>query len=404
VNPQEQKIFVIGRLLFTAAAFALYAASVSPLSARSGGLLFGADAHLYGPIAFGEVYDRIFRFHPVTVTSAELWMQLHKYLANWIGPQTWLRLLFAAVGAAGVWMAINALSRIIPWRLALFGGALYALTLSVWFFSSIEESKIFSGTLVTLYIAMWMKLREDWTARGAILLTLVLFISCLNEIVAIFLGVIPALDELQRRGFGFRKLFWLAAHGLAFPVALLILETALPDRLSPVTTDEGRTHFSMMLYYMANHDFSFASLYSFMLNWFLFSVAAPMPLEWCKDCYVYFAPVISDYFRNPWRAAFLISFVVLLVAMFIPRLRTPIPQSLRAILLALAAYSILRGAFFFMFNPVEVMLYTPAVMAPHLVLFLAAFAAMRIPAKEAVLVVLAVLLLIGNGLFIIMGL
>lgn len=401
VTAVPEKLFSVARLLVAVAALLLYGISGSLLAARSGGFLFGADAHLYGPIALGEVYDRIFRFHPVTVASAELWMLLHKPFSGWISAAAWHRILYAAAGAAGVWIAIGAFARIVPSRLALLGGVLYALTLSVWFFSSIEESKIVSATLVALYIALWLRVREQWTFGGACLLTLVLFVACLNEIVACFLFVIPALDEWQRRGFDISGLRWLIPHGLVFLLALLILETAIPERLAPGMDAEGKSHFSMLFYYLTRNDYSLAALWSFVLNWLLFSIAAPASLQFCKDCYVYFTPAVADYFGNPWRAAPVMLLAGLLAAMLIPRIRNGIPGRLRMFLVALAGYSLVRGAFFFVFNPVEVMLYTPSVILAHLLLFLAIFAATKIPAKVTILAVLALLLFIANGFFII---
>lgn len=400
-HASEQRIDAFCRLLIAAAAFALYVLSARFLAARHAGMLFGADAHLYAPIATGEVFDRVFRFHPVTVASAEFWMLLHRPLAGWIDPRTWLQILFAAIGAAGVWMATGAFARLMPMRLALAGSVLFALTLSVWFFASIEESKIVSGTLATFYIALWLRLREQWTARGAWLLTLVLFVACLNEIVACFLVIIPALDELQRRGFDLRALRWIAVHGLVFVLALLLLETAMPERLMPGTDAEGKSHFSMLFHYLARNEYSLTTLSSFILNWLLFSVAAPETLHYCPACAQYFDPTLASYFRNPWRAAFAVLFAGVLAAMFIPKLRMPMPEGIRRLLLALAAYSLLRAVFFFIFNPAEAILYTPSVMLPHLMLFLGVFAATQIPAKAALLAALAILLFIANGHFMI---
>jgi hypothetical protein len=399
VNAAEQREYAIWRLLTAAGALALYAATAGILASRHAGLLFGADAHLYVPIATGEVFDRVFRFHPLTVASAELWMLLHKPFIAWIDARTWLQFLFAAAGAAGVWIATGAFARLVPWRLALAGGVIYALTFSVWFFSSIEESKLVSGTLATLYIAIWLRLREEWTARRAWLLTLVLFAACLNEIVACFLVVIPAVDELLRRGLNLRALRWLVAHGMVFLLALLILETAIPERLLPGTDAEGKSHFSMLLYYLARNDYSPGVLYSFVLNWLLFSVAAPEPLHYCPQCVSYFAPAFASYFFNPWRAAFLVPLCGLLLAMLVPKLRGKLPADTRAVLIALIVYSLLRATFFFVFNPSEAMLYTPSVMLAHLMLFVVIFAAAQIPAKGVLLAVLALLLFIANGLF-----
>ena len=46
---------------------------------------------------------------------------------------------------------------------------IYAVSFGVWYFASIEESKIVTATLSALYIAIYLHLRDDWTMRGAVL-------------------------------------------------------------------------------------------------------------------------------------------------------------------------------------------------------------------------------------------
>lgn len=405
----EQKLFSSLRLLITAAAFVLYILSAGVLYPRHAGLLFGSDAHLYAEIATGQVFDRIFRFHPVAVGMAELWMFLHRPVAGLIGASTWLQMFFSGIAAVGVWIAISALTSVVPKRLALLGGVLYALCLSIWFFSSIPESKIVSASLSALYLALWLKLRENWNVKGACWLTLILFIACMNEIVASLLVAIPALDELQRRGFDFGKLRWLIAHGIVCLLALVLLEMALPDRLMPRTTVEGTSHFQMFFYYiarsLAKDDYGLQELYAYLLNWFLFSVAAPGKIEICPNCDLNFVPELAGYFLNLWRTTVLVMIFFLLgatlVARLVPTLHTELPSGMRELLIALATYSLLRFAFFFIFNPVEPMLYTPSVMLPHLMLFLIPFTMIKVPAKTGLLAVLTLLLFIANGLFMI---
>lgn len=391
--------FQAAALLLAAAAFALYAASSAVLQARSASFLFGADTYLYASIAVGKSFDRIARFHPFTVALAEGWMFLHKPFAAWIGPHEWLKTLFAMAGAAGVWVVSAVLAKLVARPLALLGAMIYALSLSVWYFSSIEEAKIVGATLSALYILLWQKLRETWSPGTAFLLTLVLLAACLNEIVAGFLVCIPFVDEWLRGRLDARKLRWIAVHAFAAPLALLILET-LPERLAAVHDIEGKSHFSMLFYYIARNDFSPVGLYSFLLNWLPFSMAAPeTKLVFCKGCWAYFEPHFTQYFAKPWTAAPLILLCAMLAAIAIPRFRPSLSSGTAALLLALAAYSGLRGAFYFLFNSSEAMLYTAPVMAAHVILFIVLFASAGLPAKHTALGLLALLLFIANGLF-----
>src|SRR5262245_41323564 len=141
------------RVLLVLGAFGLYWLSAIILQSRGGSTHFGADTYLYSLLADGIAHDRVARFHPVTTTLAAVWLKLLSPLTAWIAPLTLLKGLFALVGAAGVWAATAAAAEVVPRRLAVLLGAVYATSLSIWYFSSIEESKIVSATLATTYIA-----------------------------------------------------------------------------------------------------------------------------------------------------------------------------------------------------------------------------------------------------------
>jgi hypothetical protein len=74
---------------------------------------------------------------------------------------------------------------------------------------------------------------------------------------------------------------------------------------------------------------------------------------------------------------------------------------LAAILIALGAYTLLRGAFFFVFNPREPLLFSPAVTLAVLLMAAGPLAASEFPAKRVLLSAVAVLLFVTNGAFII---
>jgi hypothetical protein len=393
--------------LVAGAAFGLYLFSSLSLQVRNETMHFGADAHLYALLAHGNVADRVARFHPVTVAMAAAWMGALSPLTAWISPPVLLKAMFAATGALGVCAAMSAFAAVLPRRQALVWGVLYAASFGIWYFSSIEESKIVTATLCSLYIALYLRLRQRWTPRGALLLTLVLFVACLNEIVSGFLVIIPLVDTLVQRGLDLRRTWWIGMHALAGPLALLILEVAINGWLVPAGKDaEGASHFSMLLFYLAKNDFSPSSLYAFGLNWLFFNVAAPAPdaTLWVPGAIYqgsYFEPALTGYFNAPASAVFMLVAAAMLVASVLPRHHLPSAANLAPLLFALLAYSLMRGTFFFIFNPREPLLFSPAVTLAHMLMLGIPFAVSRFPAKPAVITAAAVLLLVTNGAFII---
>ena len=277
--------------LMVVAAFGLYWISALVLAARNGASFFGADTFLYMQLANGDVierigsyytFDRITRFHPLTTAMAVAWMKVLSPLTLWITPQQLLKAMFAAVGAVGVWAAMSAFAAVVPRRHVALWGSIYATSLGVWYFSSIEESKIVTTTLTALYVATYLHLRKNWTMRGGVLLTTILLAACLNEIVAAFLVIIPAVDTLVQRGWDLRRSRWIGLHALVAPMALAFLEGVVNGRWAsaggrPPPEDgiaglaaEGASHLSMLLFYVTQNDFSVTKLYAFLANWFVF--------------------------------------------------------------------------------------------------------------------------------------
>jgi hypothetical protein len=361
--------------------------------------------------------DRAVRFHPLTVAMAVAWMKVLSPLTHWITPQQLLKAMFAAVGAVGVWAAMSAFAAVVPRRHVALWGSIYASSLGVWYFSSIEESKIVTTTLTALYIAAYLQLRKNWTMRGAVLLTAILLAACLNEIVAAFLVVIPAVDTLVRRGWDLRQGRWIGLHGLVAPMALVFLEGVVnghwasaggrppPEEGISDFAAEGASHLSMLLFYVARNDYSADKLYAFLANWLFFNMAAPTPYArevvplWPNDRY--FEPILTNYFSSPAPAALVALFVVILIACVLSRYRAKSAGA--GMLLAFGTYTLLRGMFFFIVNPEECLLFSSGVTLAHVLLIAIPFAASPLPGKGWLLAAMAFLLLITNGTFILGG-
>jgi hypothetical protein len=388
------------------AAFAVYWLSSLLIEAANATILFGSDAPLYAWLVRGEMVDRVARFHPVTVVLELAWMKLLTPLTLWIAPQNLLKALFAAIGSAGTWAAMRAFAAVVPRRQVALWGAIYAASFGVWFFSSIEESKIVTATLSALYIALYLDLRQNWTPRGAVLLTLVLLLGCFNEVVAGFLVAIPVVDTLLQRGRDRRAFHWVAAHALTPPAALAFLELVVNGHLVAGTADpEGASHLSMLFYYAAANKADAWTVHYFLANWLFYNLAAPTYYashvfpHWPNN--KYFDPELTNYFSSPVSAALVVLFGAMLLACVRPRYRATSLRGSASIPLALLAYAVLRGAFFFAVYPYESLLFSSSVTLAHLLLIAMPFAASRFPAKQGLLGAMALLLIVTNGTFIV---
>jgi len=391
-----------GILIVTGAAFAVYWLTGIVLASRQTIAHFGADSTFYAVLADMAVHHRAARFHPVTTTLGLAWMKTFSpLLTPWLAPATILKAMFAAVGALGVWAAMAIYTVLLPRGYALLGGILYASSLGVWYFSGIPESKIVTATLSVLYIALYVRLREDWSVTGASALGAILALACLNEVVSAFLLAIPVVDGLMRHGFDWRRYRWLAAHIPVGLAAWYILEVFVNGWLVPESAyQEGQSHFNMLLYYIAKNDYGLASLHGFIANWFFFNIVAPTPQAplW-PQAGGYFEPTLAAYLASPIALLTLGLIALIAIVGVWPRLRAARLGTGGELLLPLVTYALVRAVFFFIFNPSEPLLFSPAVTIVHWLILLVPFAASRFPAKPALLGALGVLLIATNAAF-----
>jgi hypothetical protein len=394
--------------LLALSAFVLYWLSAVILQGRDTTLIFGADAHLYVMLGQGTPIDRVTRFHPLTTALAAVWMKLLWPLTAWLTPQVLYKGLFAAVGAAGVWAATMVFASIGSRRHAPLWGVVYAVSLGVWYFSSIEESKIVTATLVAFYLAVYLRLRTSWSTRGAVVLTGLLLLGCLNEIVCAFLVAIPAVDAVVQHGWSIRTQVrrnrWIACHALAAPVAFLFLELVVNGWLVPAGDEaEGASHLSMLLYYITRNTFSAAAVYDFAVRWVFFNLAAPS-IEatygaggsFMGD----FPPGLIGYLNSPVSTSLVALFGAIVAIGVLPRHRGAITREMAGLMLGVSVYALLRALFFFLIYPGEYMLFASAVTLPHMLLVAVPFTASTYSRKHLLLAGLAALLFIVNGSFI----
>ena len=333
-------------------------------------------------------------------------MKIVSPLSAWIDLAQLLRGMSAAVGAVGVWAAMSAFAAVLSRGYAILFGVIYTLSFGVWYFASIEESKIVTATLSSLYIAGYLHLRQSWSTRRAAVLLTILLLACLNEIVCGLLIVIPLLDVLMQRRLDLRHGKWIAAQILAGLLALVMLEGVLNRcLLAGSKPSEEASHFAMMLSYVWKSEHGPASLYQLLANWLFFNIAAPTArADFAAPAWEhykgYFEPSLANYLGSPATAALVVLLGLMVAACLLARHRAPACDAATAMLVPLAAYSAVRGAFFFIFNPAEALLFSPAVTLAHLLIVGVPFAASSFPAKPWLLAAFAALLLIVNGRFI----
>lgn len=396
-----RRALTAGILTVTGVAFGGYWLTAVVLGSRHAAAHFGADASLYAVLADMVMHDRVARFHPVTTVLGLAWMKTFSpLLAPWLAPATILKAMFAAVGALGVWGAMSTFAALLPKGYVLLGGILYGSSLGVWYFSGIPESKIVTATLSVLYVAVYVRLRVSWSLAGAVLLCVVLALACLNEVVSAFLLAIPLVDMLLRHGFDWRRYRWLGAHVPVALAAWFVLEIFINGWLVPESEhQEGQSHFNMLLYYIAKNDYGLASLHGFIANWFFFNIVAPPEALLWPQAGGYFEPTLAAYHASPIALATLCVIALVAIASVLPRARGASLGPAGQLLLPLAAYALIRAAFFFIFNPAEPLLFSPAVTIVHWLMLLVPFAASQFPAKRALLGVLCVLLFATNAAF-----
>lgn len=391
------RALTVAMLLVALVAFGVYWLTAVLLDVRRAAGHFGADADQYAKLAHLLVHHRAARFHPVTTTLGIAWMNAFSPLLPWFSGATVLKAMFAAVGALGVWGAMWAFAALLPRRYFLLGGILYASSFGVWYFSAIPESKIVTATLSTLYIAAYVRFISKPTLQATVILLTVLALACLNEIVSAFLIAIPAVDMALRREFDRRRIQWLAGHVAVVLAAWLVLEFVVNGWLIPKIAE---SHFHMLIYYIMTNDHGLASLYGFVANWLFFNIVAPDTLTpQPPDFGGLFQPTLLTYLNSPLALATLLVLGLVAVAGLLPRYRAAHLGAAGSVLLPIAAFVLVRAIFFFIFNPLEAMLFSPAVTIAHWLVVLVPFAASRFPAKGGLLTALCVLMIATNAGF-----
>ena len=238
--------------------------------------------------------------------------------------------------------------------------------------------------------------------RGVVVLTAILLIACLNEMVSGFLVIIPVVDTLVQRGWDWRQGRWIAVHALAGPVAFAIIEGVIYGRVVAVSHPEGTSHFGMLIAYVSRNYYSFPELYSFVVNWLFFNVAAPTTdASYGVPAWAhykgYFAPSLLSYLYSIGAAALL---CIAVIASIFARRTAENLDAWTGVLLGFGGLYAGPAAFFFLFNAYEPLLFSSPVTLAHMLLVAIPLATYKMPAKSLLLGAFAVSLVVANGAFI----
>ena len=116
--------------------------------------------------------------------------------------------------------------------------------------------------------------------------------------------------------------------------------------------------------------------------------------------HAFFVPGFGGYLASPWGAALAMIAGVLASASLGPRGTSRCRGLAGGVIVGLLAFVIVRGAFFYLFNPNECLLFSPSVTIPHLMLIGVPFVASALPYKSAILGLGGLMLFINNAIFI----
>ncbi len=161
---------------------------------------------------------------------------------------------------------------------------------------------------------------------------------------------------------------------------------------------------SMLLFYLADNDFDWTTTTTFLSNWLLFNIAAPAKLathafpQW-PNYRGFFPPGLGNYLTSPWGWGLALMFgMVVLTSLFTLRGNESVRMA-KGLLLGLLAYAVLRGGFFYVFDPNECLLFSTSVTLAHMVLIGLPFVTSRIPCKSVIIGLGTTLLFVNNAIF-----
>ena len=162
----------------------------------------------------------------------------------------------------------------------------------------------------------------------------------------------------------------------------------------------------MLLYYVAQNQHSLATFLNFVARWLLYSIASPSldATYYARSDYAGdFGPEVSplSYLSSPASAGLIVVFGAIVAACLLPRYRGKGVGAPPDIMLALAAYALVRASFFFAVFPYECLLVSSSTTLAHLLLIGIPFCASTFPCKRGLLAAAAALLFITNGWFMI---
>jgi len=189
--PLPRKNIIIPSFLVKSILFILFFAvySVTEMNNLSSRVLedyaFGADVPHY---TFGIGHG--FR-HPITAKLMEFYRGFISILLPITITPFVMKLLFSFFGAINVMIVHSICSMFFSRYRSVLVAVCYGFSLSVWYFSSVPESYVFSATLYSLYFWYFIKHCSDLRLIKVLILLGLLTLALLNDISSVYLLLLP---------------------------------------------------------------------------------------------------------------------------------------------------------------------------------------------------------------------
>ncbi len=314
---------------------------------------FGADVPLYIRAILSDHFTGITARHPITVgiiTGIKLIIKMIPLNINKIAI---LKLFFAFIGSLNIVIVYKLFSKIGKQRIInILMVMAYGFSFSVWYFASVPESYIVSTLLYSCYLLLFISYKDklDWQKTG--ILSALLIVCSLNEIISLFLLVIPLVYYGQKLFLNKDLRNKMLVHILSVTLISFFVINAVIYGLEECSIFEYYIKFSQEYNKIK---YSFYELKEPLLNMFFFNIGIPAKSVFYAtkkfpDYIGFFIPSLVEYFKHIFSALFLILWIGLLGRIKIVRNNS--------LMLSLLVLIILKFIFIASFNPGEAILYS----------------------------------------------
>ena len=353
---------------------------------------FGADNPYYlQPFDHPPVYESSTQFKHVTTLflirrfapTSEHWK--HEFSAG-----TRAKMLFAFFGAGSA-VIFYFISGFIARRRSVLFAVLCGLSGMVWYFGSTPECYGITVFFVSAYLLGSLAFKPPWGIFGVITMAVVMALGTLNEIIFPLVAVVPMFLAMKRVR-EWRVVLPFAVHLAIACLAVLFVFNGIISHMTnkhgdPIFEEKSRFPFEQTVgtifsnyrdndlkwvdktYGQAVAEYHTPARFKMnALNVTLFAMCFPDKRQNYTDSIFpkykgYFAPELTQYFKFPTTAGFLLLFAFMLFRSVRALLRENV-----WLLVALATYIFGRMLICFWINPVESQIYGSVLVLPQIIL------------------------------------